>query len=359
MNQKIINSSCEQLEKFQNSNSKFQQNTDIIRLNWNLEFGFWNLLIKLIVGFVLLLISTQAIYAQKDSVPEFDFSRFIYLDSVVITASRSGFDTDEFVDMVRADSSFYEAFRNLRFVAYDAENDFTFYNKKNEIAAAYTSTTRQYTQKKGEATCRTMDILEENITGKYYKRNRKPRYYTTKMFERLFFAKEEICETRTSTPSEDEDDGRIARYVTQLKKLIFQPGEKVNVPVIGGKTAIFEEKMAKYYDYSINSEAHQNGMDCYVFRVNVKPEFEDRKEGKTVVKSLETFFEKKTFQVIGRNYRVAYYGALFDFDVRMNVKLTKLNDQYLPEKITYDGFWKIPTQKLEKANFTIKIMVNG
>ena len=145
-----------------------------------------------------------------------------------------------------------------------------------------------------------MDILQENITGKYYKKNRKPHYYTTKMFERLFFTKEKTCEKRTSTPSEDEEeDGRIARYVAQLKKLIFQPGEKVDVPIIGGKTAIFEEKMAKYYDYAINSEAHQNGMDCYVFRVHVKPEFQDRKEGKTVVKSLETFFEKKTFQVIG------------------------------------------------------------
>jgi len=310
---------------------------------------------KIIIGFVLLLMSVQFVYAQKDSLPEFDFSRFIYLDSVVITASRSGFDTEEFVDMVRADSSFYKAFRNLRFIDYDAENDFAFYNKKNQLAASYVSTTRQYTRQKGEATCRTMDILQENITGKYYKRNRKPQYYTTKMFERLFFTKEEICETRTSLPSEDEDDGRIARYVTQLKKLIFQPGEKVDVPVIGGKTAIFEEKMAKYYDYAINSEAHQNGMDCYVFRVNVKPEFEDRKEGKTVVKSLETFFEKKTFQVIGRNYRVAYYGALFDFDVTMNVKLTKINDQYLPEYIAYDGFWKIPTQKLERAKFSITV----
>jgi len=321
-------------------------------------FYFCRMNQKIIIGFVLLLMINQTLHAQKDTLPEFDFSRFIYLDSVVITASRSGFDTDEFVDMVRADSSFYEAFRNLRFVEYDAENDFTFYNKKNEITAAYTSTTRQHIQQKGEATCRTMDILEEMVTGKYYKKNRKPRYYTTKMFERLFFAKEEICETRNSLPSEDEDDSRMARYVIQLKKLIFQPGEKVDVPIIGSKTAIFEEKMAKYYDYSINSEAHRNGMECYVFRVDVKPEFEGKKEGKTVVKSLETFFEKKTFQVVGRNYRVAYYGALFDFDVTMNVKLTKVNDQYLPEHITYDGFWKIPTRKREQSKFSIKIMDN-
>jgi len=309
---------------------------------------------KISIGFILLL-TAQILYAQKDSLPEFDFSRFVYLDSIVITASRSGFDTGEFVDMVRADSSFYQAFRNLRFADYDSENDITFYNKKNEIAAAYSSTTRQKTRSKGKETCRTMDILEEEITGKYYKRKRKPRYYTTKMYERLFFTEEEVCETRISTPSEDEADGRIARYVAQLKKLIFQPGEKVDVPIIGGKTAIFEKKMAKYYDYSIESKAYQNDMACYVFRVDVKPEFKDRKEGKTVVKSLETFFEKKTFQVIGRNYRVAYYGALFDFDVTMRVKLTKLDDQYLPEFIEYDGFWKVPTQKREQAKFTIKM----
>ncbi len=314
---------------------------------------------KKILCFALALLLSPSIEAQEDSLPQFDFSRFIYLDSVVITASRSGFNTQEFIDMVRADSSFYEAFRNLRFINYDAENDITFYDKNDNIITAYHSTTRQYTQSEGKLTCRTMDILDENISGKYYKRNRKPRYYTTKMYERLFFTKEKTCETRTSTPSEDEADGRMAKYVAQLKKLIFQPGEKVDVPIIGAKTAIFEEKMTQYYDYSINSKMYQGDMPCYVFRVDVKPEFVDRKEGKTVVKSLETFFEKKTFQVIGRNYRVAYYGALFDFDVTMNVKLTKLNNQYLPEYIRYDGFWKIPTQKREQAKFTIEIMING
>ena len=67
---------------------------------------------------ILALFITQTIQAQEDSLPDFDFSRFIYLDSVVITASRSGFDTNEFIDMVRADSSFYEAFERLRFHHY-------------------------------------------------------------------------------------------------------------------------------------------------------------------------------------------------------------------------------------------------
>ena len=147
----------------------------------------------------------------------------------------------------------------------------------------------------------------------------------------------------------------MAKYVAQLKKLIFQPGEKVDVPIIGRKTAIFDEKLAQYYDYTIGSKTFAETTECYVFEAAVKPEYLDRKEGKTVVKSLETFFEKKTFQVVGRNYRVAYYGALFDFDVTMNVELTKVDGQYLPKYIAYDGFWKIPTQKREQAKFTIKM----
>ncbi len=302
-----------------------------------------------------LLWMTLSVNAQTDSL-EFDFARFIYLDSITITASRSGFDSEEFIEMVQADSSFYRAFRNLRFVNYTAENDIQFYDKKDQPAASYRSKTTQQVQQEAQLTCRTMRIESEQIEGKYYKKSRKPRYYTTKMYERLFFTKEKTCEASIDAPaSEDEPDGKIAKYVAQLKKLIFQPGEKVDIPIIGNKTAIFDEKMAEYYDYSIESKIYKNGIDCYVFGLTVKPEYQSKKTDKTVVKFLETYFEKKTFQVIARNYRVAYYGALFDFDVTMNVELKKLEDNYFPEFISYDGFWKVPTQKLEKAKFTIQL----
>ncbi len=308
---------------------------------------------NLFLAFILLIsLNSQA---QTDSL-EFDFARFIYLDSITVTASRGGFDHEEFIDMVRADSSFYKAFRNLRFINYTAYNDIQFFDKKEQATASYSSISYQTVKPEKKLTCRTMKLKDEKIVGKYYKKNRKPRYYTSKMYERLFFTYEKTCEQDIDAPaSEDEPDGKIAKYVTQLKKLIFQPGEKVDVPIIGNKTAIFDKKMLEYYNYSIESKSYKNGTDCYVFGVAVKPDYQDKKEGKTVVKFLETYFEKKTFQVIARNYRVAYFGALFDFDVTMNVELTQLDGNYYPEWINYNGFWKVPTQKLEKAKFTIRM----
>jgi hypothetical protein len=67
---------------------------------------------------------------------------------------------------------------------------------------------------------------------------------------------------------------------------------------------------------------------------------------------LETYFEKKTFQVIARNYYLKYDG-LFDFDVRMKVELNKPTDQYLPLSIDYKGQWKIPAKRREKVHFQI------
>jgi len=65
-------------------------------------------------------------YAQKDSIN--DISALIYLDSFVVTASRQGFDTKDFIELVRTDDSFFNAFNNLRFASYTSSNEFTFYN---------------------------------------------------------------------------------------------------------------------------------------------------------------------------------------------------------------------------------------
>jgi len=290
----------------------------------------------------LFLLFNSFVFGQTDTI---DFSMYnIELDSLVVSATRSGFSVEDFVEMVRADESFYQAFQNIRTLSYASENNIKMFDKKLKQKASYHSIIQQYSDGK----CRTMDTFQEVISGNFYKRKKKIRYYTAKMYDHLFFTHGKICEAE----SEDHSGSRgMDKHVAELKKLIFSPGEKAAVPMIGKKTAIFEKKMIQYYDMSITSKKYKSEIDCYVFTAKVKS---DSKEGKTVIKFLETYFDKTTFAVIARNYHLKYNGSLFDFDVKMDIKLKKLGEKYLPEIIKYDGNWDVPTKRPEISKFTIR-----
>ena len=147
----------------------------------------------------------------------------------------------------------------------------------------------------------------------------------------------------------------MSKHVEELKKLMFKPGEKADVPFIGKKTAIFEAKMHKYYDYKIRSALYQDSIDCYVFTVAVKPKYLKKKKGKTVIKFLETYFDKSSFQVIARTYQLKHKTAIYDFDVLMDIKLGKLGDLYVPEYIRYKGTWDVSFKKRETAKFEMQV----
>ncbi len=276
---------------------------------------------------------------------------YVILDPLVVTASRSDFSVAEFIDLVRNDKTFYQAFKNIRTLSYSADNQLLFYNKKQEVKASYTSTTHQTS----DGDCRTMEVVQETVTGKYFKRKRKLRYYTARMYDRLFFTHGRVCEKQRTAAEISRRPRGMAKHVAELKKLIFYPGEKASVPFIGNKTEIFSERMAKYYDYRISSKAYHDGTPCYVFSVRVKPEYLKRKTGKTVVKYLETYFEKSNFQILGRRYQLRHSGALFDFDVEMQIELKKIGNRYVPSFLTYDGQWDIPTRKREICRFEARL----
>ena len=115
-----------------------------------------------------------------------------------------------------------------------------------------------------------------------------------------------------------------------------------------------------YYNYAIRSKPYQDQRDCYVFTAEVKPEFQTRKEDKTVIKFLETYFDKETFQVVARRYQLQYFGLAFDFDVTMEIELQQVQvdgvNKYLPQKVIYNGWWDIPARKPEISQFTLKVV---
>jgi len=280
-----------------------------------------------------------------------DISAVVNLDSFTVVASKTGFSVTEFIQLVREDESFINAFHNLRFLNYTSTNTFDFKSKRNKSIASNSAIIRQTME---DSKCRKTRIIKEDPQGKFYKNQHKKeyKYYTSKMHDRLFYAHNRSCTALepTITPT---GESRLEKYVSELKKLIFKPGEKANVPFIGDKLAIFENSMSKYYDYSVESVMYEDKVDCYVFTAKVKDKYMAYKTGKTVIKYLKTYFRKADFQVMGRNYQLKYNAALYEFDLTMVIKLGIVENKYVPILIQYDGFWDLPFYKKESSKFTL------
>ncbi|MFK7806691.1 MAG: hypothetical protein AB8F74_02720 [Saprospiraceae bacterium] len=286
-------------------------------------------------------------HATAQETPDYsDFGGIIYMDSLVVTASRTGFEVKDFMEMVQTDSSFLEAFINIRFLEYRSDNDIRFFNKKKKQVARLKNTIQQNM----EGNCRTMDVLEQEITGNYYKRKKKRRYLTAKMYEDIFFTYERTC-INLNSGNPPGSTSAMQEKIKDLKQLIFQPGSKVDVPIVGKKAQIFDEPLRPYYDYAISSKKYKTGADCYVFSVKWKEDLKKSDRHKTIIKSLETYFDKNTFAVVARNYELYYQGTMVDFDVDITIELTKVGEQYVPEFLYLEGDWDVPFRKKEKVWF--------
>lgn len=270
----------------------------------------------------------------------------INLDEVVVKAKRIGFDVNGFIKRVEEDTTFYRAFKNLRFIGFTADNDIRITDKKggNTIASL-----KSHTRQIMNGSCRHMEVLDEKTSGNFYTRKGDYNYYTAELYANLFFTKGTVC---------GEDDGKhkgsLARHKSQLKQLIFNPGKPISgVPVVGNKVAIFDRDLMRYYDFSITSDKYAD-TDCYVFSAIVRKNLGSIDRAEVVIDELITYFDKETMEIVGRNYSLSYRTILFDFNVRMNVQMTKFGDLLLPALITYSGTWNVPFKKRETAIFTAK-----
>jgi hypothetical protein len=270
----------------------------------------------------------------------------INLDEHVVKAKRIGFDVNGFIQRVEEDTTFYRAFKNLRIIGFTADNDIRVTDKKGgKTLASLKSRTKQIMT----GNCRKMEVLEENTTGNFYNRKGDYNYYTAELYANLFFIKGTVCNEEGGG-----DKGSLARHKSQLKQLIFNPGKPISgVPVVGSKVAIFDRNLMRYYDFSITSEKF-TGTDCYVFSAIMRKNLSSVDRAEIVYDELITYFNKETMEIVGRKYSLSYKTLVFDFNVRMNVELTKLGDLLLPALITYDGTWNVPFKKRETAVFTAR-----
>lgn len=255
-----------------------------------------------------------------------------------------------FIENIKNDSSFYKAFKNLHIVGYRAINDIRMVDKKGKLDASLFSKTLQVRHNN----CRSMQTLEEKVTGDFYDKNNNLNYYTARLFASLFFTEDTICnENNIVKGTEFTTKGKsgMEKHKEQLKMLFFNPGKKIKgLPFISNKTEIYDDDMADYYDMDIDLDVY-NGVNCYIFHQKVK----DDKRGKVVIDEMTTWFNQENREVVARTYSLSYDAGVYDFDVQMEVQMTTFNGLTIPSLVRYTGNWKAITKKRERGFFTVTL----
>lgn len=298
---------------------------------------------KYLVLLLLSAISAPLLAQTKDSTIKVD-GHYITLSEIVVN---NKLDAASFIKRVKDDTSFYKAFRNLRILGYTSLNDIRMLDKKGNIQASLLSKTKQVRT----GNCRTMDVLEQTTTGDMFDPAGNFNYYTAQMYAGLFFTKDSVCgETNIVKGHEFSTEGLsgMEKHKEQLKMLFFNPGKKISgLPFMSGKTPIFDESMAGNYDMDIDYGEYHS-VPCYVFSVKVK---DDRKSN-VVINEMTTWFDEKTFEILGRNYSLSYDAGVYDFKVDMEVQMTKVAGLLVPNVLRYNGNWKAIFKKRERGVFT-------
>lgn len=131
----------------------------------------------------------------------------------------------------------------------------------------------------------------------------------------------------------------------QLKMLFFNPGKRIpGIPFIGEKINIFDPDKSKYYDFIIDFGEYE-GQSCYVFSIKVKSDLSAGEKNNIVIDSMVTWFNTKTMEVMARNYDMSYDAGVYDFDVHMEVQMTKFGDYLVPKLLRYIGNWDVVFKK--------------
>lgn len=287
-------------------------------------------------------------FSQQDTSDVEAVRRMVNLSEVVV---RSDLNVARFLQQIKNDTTFYKAFKNLRVLGFTSLNDIRMRDKSNNVVATLESKTRQ-NRIDG---CRTMDVLEEKTSGNIYKNDAQWNYYTAELYAGLFFTRGKVCgESNTVAGIERNVQNKkgVEKHKEQLKMMFFNPGKKIpGIPFVGDKLDIFDADVAQYYDFSIDM-VDLNNQQCYLFSIKIKDDLSGWQKDKIVFDNITTWFNSKTMEIVARNYDLSYNAAVYDFDVHMEVQMTKFGDYLVPQTIRYTGNWDVAFKKRERGVFT-------
>lgn len=302
---------------------------------------------KRLILFFLLVIGTVQAQEFKRFNP--DTVLTVQLDSAVSIVGER-INVQMFINKVTSDTSFYEAFRNMKRYSFTAENRVFTFDKKNRTEGKiyrkiFHNNSGKYKQ----------EVLAKQDSGKLFKKNGKYQLYTVEMFDYIFMNAYNSDFVKTESSGDEKKKGNES-YKDKLKTLLFTPGKPVKgVPIIGDKTQIFSANMRQYYDYTFFNGTYLDSIPIYTFRVKVKEDLSGWTKRGLMIKELNTIFDKRNMQILGRSVDMNYGNLAFDFDVKMNIEMGYFDngESILPTKISYQGNWDIPLKKEERASFLI------
>ena len=107
----------------------------------------------------------------------------VKVDTAVVLASKGNFSVSEFIQLVRDDTSFYKAFKNLHYYPYSIVAALAVMDRDNEEKATLLMTGRQH----ASYGMKWMEITDKKTTGKIYKKNGDYNYYTAELLDHIFF----------------------------------------------------------------------------------------------------------------------------------------------------------------------------
>jgi hypothetical protein len=298
---------------------------------------------------LLLALSIFFLKANSQEIPRFnpDTIKTIQLDSVVVIKAQR-LNVERFINAIINDTSFYQAFRNMKKFSFIAENRIYTYDKNNKVDGKVYRKIKHNNDGPYK-----MEYLVKEDNGKIYKKNGKYQLYTVEMFDYIFMNAYNT-DFVPNAPASDGKGGSNESYKDKLKTLIFNPGRPIKgLPFIGGKTQIFTANMRQYYDYTFYSGTYLDSIPVYRFKISVKPDLSSWTKDGLMIKELVTIFDKRNFEILGRYVDMKYSNMLFDFDVQMNIEMSYFDEVKLPTKITYQGNWDYPFKKEERASFLV------
>jgi hypothetical protein len=286
--------------------------------------------------------------SQDDSTDNERLARMIDLSEVII---RSDLNIARFISQVKNDTTFYKAFRSLHLVGYTAWNDIRIRDKKGRVKASLVSKTQQ---NRGSG-CRTMDILEEKSTGGFRNDDGSFDFYTGQLYAGIFFTQGRICNENNIVKGIEfspRSESGIEKRKEQLKMLFFNPGKKIpGIPFIGDKIDIFDPERAALYDFVLDYD-DRNGESCYKFSIRSRPDLSNSEKNAIVIDSMITWFSTRTMEVMARVYDMSYDAGVYDFDVHMEVEMTRVGPYLVPRTLRYIGNWDVVFKKRERGFFT-------
>ena len=304
----------------------------------------------------LLIISVQNSFAQQiKNGTDKKNDTTIFIDNKKVTLPdvwvRNNFDYKKLLQQIKDDTTFYKAFRNLRILNFTSYNDIKMSDKHGAVKASLYSKTRQ----NRIDDCRTMDVLEQNVTGDFFDEKGNYNYLTPELYAGLFFTKGKICGENNIVKGRNlttSDKKGIDKYKEQLKMLFFNPGKKIpGIPFIGNKLDLYDDHARKIYDYKLDIVEYQ-GKICYQFSIVPKENLGLFRKDEVVVDEMITWFDIKTLEVLARNYSLSYKAGLYSFDVSMEVEMTRAGELMVPKVLRYKGNWDVIFKKRERAVFT-------